>query len=92
VPTTVFDERPGADRLRLFDVGARGGVDPRWQRFHRFLDVTGFEPEPRECERLNREAPSLAYSSRFLPVALGREAEDGVPFHVANTPDRGSPC
>jgi FkbM family methyltransferase len=75
-----------ADRLRLFDVGTRGGIDPRWGDFHPFLDVTGFEPDPDECDRLKRERDSLPYPARFLPYALGRDTRDGVPFYVANWP------
>jgi FkbM family methyltransferase len=75
-----------ADRIRLFDVGARGGIDPRWGDFYPYLDVAGFEPDPDECNRLNRESDSLPYPARFLPYALGRDTQDGVTFYVANWP------
>ena len=75
-----------ADRLRLFDVGARGGIDPRWGDFYPYLDVSGFEPDPAECDRLNRESDSLPYPARFHPYALGRDTDDGVTFYVANWP------
>jgi FkbM family methyltransferase len=71
--------------VRLFDVGARGGIDPRWERFHPILDVLGFEPDAEECERLNRTAPRLPYGSRFLPFALGSEERD-VTFNVCRWP------
>jgi FkbM family methyltransferase len=83
---TVLDTHLGDDRLRLVDVGARGGIAPRWERFTSALDVTAFEPEPDECERLNREAGSLSYPIRYLPVALGKESRDAVPLHVTNWP------
>jgi FkbM family methyltransferase len=83
---TVLDRYLGEDRLRLVDVGARGGIASRWERFMSILDVTAFEPESAECERLNRDAGSLPYPIRYLPVALGRESGDGVPFHVTNWP------
>ena len=82
----VLDEYLGADRLRLLDVGARDGVDARWDRFAAVIDVTAFEPDEAECERLNRESGALAYPARFLPHALWREVADDVPFHVANWP------
>jgi precorrin-6B methylase 2 len=72
---TVLDRYLGEDRLRLVDVGARGGIASRWDRFVSVLDVTAFEPESAECERLNRAASSLPYPIRFLPVALGRSSE-----------------
>jgi FkbM family methyltransferase len=71
--------------VRLFDVGARGGVDPRWDRFHPVLEVLGFEPDPDECERLNREAEQLPYRSRFLAFALGSEERE-VTFNVCRWP------
>ena len=68
--------------MRLFDVGARGGADPRWTRFSSCIELIGFEPDPAECARLNAEAPGLPYPARFLPHALWREARSDLPFHV----------
>lgn len=39
--------------LRLMDIGARGGIQPRWLPLVRWLEVTGFEPDEVECARLN---------------------------------------
>ena len=68
--------------LRLFDVGARGGSpsagaswSPTWSWF-------GFEPDPEECERLDRGAGER---ERYIPCALGA-ARARVPFHVAAWP------
>jgi hypothetical protein len=49
----AFDKRLAADPLRLFDVGARGGIDARWRPFYRYIEAVGFEPDPAECDRLN---------------------------------------
>lgn len=83
---TVLERYLGQDRLRLIDVGARYGLDHRWARFERVLEVTAFEPDRTECERLIRVAGLLPYPARFLPHALWREASDSVPFHVCNWP------
>lgn len=64
---SAFDNHLAADRPRLFDVGARGGIDPRWRPFHDYIDAVGFEPNPAECDRLNREAASQDPPIRFLP-------------------------
>jgi FkbM family methyltransferase len=82
----VLDRYLGDDRLRLVDVGARAGVSPRWERFHGVLDVTAFEPDSSELERLRSTAHSLPYPARFLPDALWRESTDDVPFHITNWP------
>ena len=81
---SLLETRLERDRLRLFDVGARGGVDPRWRRFAASLEVVAFEPDPGECDRLNRETAGLPYPARFLNGALWREVRSDVPFHVAN--------
>lgn len=83
---TILDDHLSDDRLRLVDVGAREGIAPRWERMTSVLDVTAFEPELAECERLNREADSLPYPIRYMPTALGRETRDSVPFHVTQWP------
>jgi hypothetical protein len=80
---TVLDRYLHNDRLPLVDVGARGGIASRWDRFLSVLDVTAFEPDSAECERLNRDAASLPYPIRYLPAALGRESDDAVPFHAS---------
>jgi FkbM family methyltransferase len=82
VDDTVLGARLCEDRLRLFDVGARGGAHPRWDRFASCIELMGFEPDPAECERLNGEAPGLPYPARFLPHALWREARTDLPFYV----------
>lgn len=86
---TPFDTHLGADRLRLFDVGARGGLDPRWRPFHGYIEAIGFEPDPAECERLNREAGSQDPPIRFLPYALARRNEE-VTLYEANWPPASS--
>jgi hypothetical protein len=49
----------------------------------------GFEPDPAECERLNREAASQDPPARFLPYALAR-SQGEVTFYEANWPPASS--
>jgi FkbM family methyltransferase len=86
---SAFDNHLASDRLRLFDVGARGGIDPRWHPFHGYIDAVGFEPDREECDRLNREAASADPPIRFLPYALAG-AEEEVTFYEANWPPASS--
>ena len=64
----------GLETLALIDVGSRWGIHPRWGRLANRLQVIGFEPDPDECRRLNRNHNGKA---AFYPVALsdkpGRE-------------------
>jgi FkbM family methyltransferase len=85
----AFDEHLAADRLCLFDIGARGGIDPRWRPFHRYIEAIGFEPDRLECDRLNREWRSHDPPIRFLPYALAGRAEE-VTFYEANWPPASS--
>jgi FkbM family methyltransferase len=78
-----------ADRLRLFDVGARGGLDPRWDPFRAYIEAIGFEPDPGECKRLNREAALREPAVHFLPYALAGRGEE-VTFYEANWPPASS--
>jgi FkbM family methyltransferase len=61
------------DKIQMIDVGARGGIDPRWKPYHGMLEVLAFEPDPQECAALNSKRHP--YSIQFLPAALG--AQDG---------------
>jgi FkbM family methyltransferase len=83
---TTLERQLGDDHLRLVDAGARGGIASRWGRFTNLLEATAFEPDAAECDRLNREAGSLPYSIRYLPVALWRESAEEIPFHITNWP------
>lgn len=38
------------------DVGGRDGVGPPWLSIQDLIAVVGFEPDPEECERLNRRS------------------------------------
>jgi FkbM family methyltransferase len=63
----AFEAHP----LVIFDVGARGGVNPEWSVFEEQLRVYCFEPDESECNRLAAAAPPQV---KYLPYALGRSA------------------
>jgi FkbM family methyltransferase len=67
-------------RLKIVDVGARGGLPKRWRPFFDQIEVIGFEPDPQECERLN--ALSHPYAAKYLPYALGDEDESEKTLHI----------
>lgn len=72
------------DKLRLIDVGARGGIPERWAPFYGDLDVLAFEPDPDECSRLNSQPHK--YSIRYLPVALGARDGEQARLYVCRSP------
>ena len=56
--------------LVVVDVGARWGVGQRWHPFGDRVRVIGFEPDARECARLN-DTEGTSDNVEFVPLALG---------------------
>ena len=63
----VFQQIP----MRIVDVGARGGPEPRWDIYGDQIHLIGFEPDAKECERLNQSAKPWRRES-YYPSALYR--------------------
>ncbi len=80
---SVFKPLLGNQPVQILDVGARGGLQPRWRPFADVLDAVGFEPDPDEFKRLS--ATANGGRRRFLPYALGG-AHQRLPFHVCESP------
>jgi len=57
------------EAITIVDVGARGGIHKRWERFGPYLNLVGFEPEQSECIRLNEQRWFV--KTKFFPIALG---------------------
>lgn len=62
----------GGRRLQVFDVGARGGIEPGWQRYRSLIDATLAEPDPAEAQRLT----ALGY--HVIPSLIGGTVGRGV--------------
>lgn len=62
----------------IVDVGARGGVDEDLLTIAWACSVYGFEPEPAEAERLEKQADRRWKSVRVLPYALGAISGKGT--------------
>lgn len=58
--------------LRVLDIGARGGAERIWQQYDDQIDLIGFEPDPEECEAINRSKNSrlIGINQTFYSVAL----------------------
>lgn len=55
--------------INLIDLGASGKIPPYWAPLARLTNVTGFDPNREECERLNLRKTGFG-SQRFLPYAI----------------------
>ncbi|MBU6431043.1 MAG: FkbM family methyltransferase [Patescibacteria group bacterium] len=63
----LFSKTIENDPLTLVDAGARGSLDEPWASINqKSLKIVGFEPDEKECERLN----SLSVNRHCFPVAL----------------------
>lgn len=65
------------------DVGAAGGIAPKWRLAARLglVRIEGFEPDPVARKELERAFPK----ARFLPFALG-EADETKRLHITEDP------
>lgn len=59
--------------LLILDVGAREGVEFRWDFYGDRVFKIGFEPDVVECDRLNQSVRDR--NCKFYPVALGKKRE-----------------
>ena len=62
------------DKLEVVDVGARGGFETHWDNYQDQVDLIGFEPDERECQRLN-EISSSAFK-KYYPLALFKNHQE----------------
>jgi len=69
--------------LVVVDIGARGGFEPHWSTYGDQVKLIGFEADPIECERLNRQDSSSG--NCFYPVALHHDKQKR-PFYVTAYP------
>lgn len=60
-------------RLTFVDVGARGGLPPRWNEYAPVLEVAAFEPDPEEAERLRAAIIRSGAKATLHEVALWSE-------------------
>ncbi|MEP6502117.1 MAG: FkbM family methyltransferase [Betaproteobacteria bacterium] len=77
-----------ADKPVYLDIGARGGLPPRWQWVQQagLIRPAFVEAEPEEAERLQARLPGVL----VLPHALGDVDGEEVTLHVTREPGRSS--
>jgi FkbM family methyltransferase len=84
---SLLEYFPQDFQINILDIGAALSVRPPYQSLVEAgrARIIGFEPNPQECERLNRE---YGQPHRFFPYFIG----DGLPatFHETNWHETGS--
>jgi hypothetical protein len=58
--------------INAIDLGASGSVNPAWKSIARWVNAIGFDPNAKECARLNAQ-PSVYHTAKFLPYAVAGE-------------------
>jgi FkbM family methyltransferase len=71
-------------QVRLMDIGARGGIHPRWKPFYPLLEVRAFDADADECRRLNEG--QYPYSGLYIPATLGAIDGEKRSLHITKAP------
>ena len=56
--------------VTLYDIGAAGGIEPRWKAFTPHLNYVGFEPDERSSKDLLNKTSSQCHSYNILQHAV----------------------
>ena len=83
VALRAFEQEP----FIIVDIGARGGFEQHWSLYGDQVKLIGFEADPEECERLNRQTSDSG--SRFFPVALHQNRGKKTFYVTAFPPSAG---
>lgn len=70
------------DPIVLVDVGARGGIDSKWEEIKNIMRIIAFEPDETECSRLQKS--NKDNSIIYFPYALGEDIFGHKPMHICN--------
>ena len=70
----AFAKLPKNNGLGLVDIGAAGGIEPRWRSVTEDLNYVGFEPDERSFKELNTKIN--VKSSKIFPFALWSEEKE----------------
>jgi FkbM family methyltransferase len=68
-----------AEPVIILDIGARGGFNKEWEVFGKQCRIFCFEPDQKECSRLNSEAPSHV---KYIPCAVGATSGSAVLYET----------
>ena len=68
----AFNALPNKGEITLADVGAAGGVEPRWKPFSKNINYVGFEPDNRSLETITNKNTEFK-SYQLFPHALSEK-------------------
>jgi|GEM_PF-1477616 len=74
------------DKFKIMDIGARGGLQAKWQPAADLIQWIGFEPDSGECRRLNDTYAARDIDFKLHPHAVG-ESSGRRQFYITQFPD-----
>lgn len=80
----IFNELE-KDKIVCVDVGARWGIAEPWIHFRNIVSVIGFEPDEKECEKLNAQIRENDLFIKYLPIAL-HDGEKDATLNITRRP------
>ncbi len=58
--------------INFIDIGCSGTLDNKWKELYPLFNLTGFDPNAKDCQRLRNE-PHPYKTARYLPFAIAGE-------------------
>jgi len=59
--------------INFIDIGSSGSLDAKWKRLEPYINLTGFDPNAAECERMTA-LPHQFRRLQYLPYAISGDA------------------
>lgn len=84
-PDRIFSLLPNG--LTLLDIGAAGGIQPRWKTVRKSIDYIGVEPDRRSREELEKETRSR---STHILDSFAWDKEEEIGFNLCRKPTASS--
>ena len=83
----LFDQLLEQDRIQLLDVGAQGGIEPRWKSVEKNLEYLGLEGDLSEFKKINQNL--LSRESKTSYRVVGNEPGKKI-FYISREPGKSS--
>ncbi len=77
------------EKLVIVDCGAAGGSFAEWKSLFSKIIIHGFDPDQKECERLNADARSKGLEHQYYPYLIAGDSENRN-FYLTNRSDSSS--
>ena len=70
---TVLSNMPDKQCINFIDIGASGGLEPRWKAIEKHISYYGFEPDKRSIDELNQKLAEAVQNEDYETAANIRD-------------------